>query len=234
MMHYKKEFVHYAQKHLGINKMYLEKHLDQNFTPVPQLYNITPTVIEERQMNVTQMDVFSRLMKDRIIFLGVPIDDYVANVIQAQLLFMESVNPKQDIQLYINSPGGSVTAGFGIYDTMQYISSDVGTICTGIAASMSATILAAGAKGKRTCLKHGRVMIHQPSGGMQGQFSDMKITYNLFLEMQQELYSILSKHTGQPYDKIAEDCDRDNWMKALTAKEYGLVDEVLGMNISNN
>lgn len=226
-MIYKKEFINYAQKHLRMNKMYLEKHLDQRYPLHPNIQNFTPSVIEERQMNVVQMDVFSRLMKDRIIFLGVPVDDYVANVIQAQLLFMESIDANRDIQMYINSPGGSVTAGLGIYDTMQYVSSEIGTICTGIAASMSAVLLSAGAEGKRTCLRHSRVMIHQPSGGMQGQFSDMEITYKLFLEMQEELYTILSVHTGQDYNKIAEDCDRDNWMRANEAKAYGLVDEVL-------
>jgi len=226
-MFHKKEFINYAQKHLGMSTMHLEKHLNHQYPQHPTLNNFTPSVIEERQLNVVQMDVFSRLMKDRIIFLGVPIDDYVANVIQAQLLFMESVDPKQDIQMYINSPGGSVTAGLGIYDTMQYVSSEIGTICTGVAASMAAVLLSAGANGKRTCLRHSRVMIHQPSGGMRGQFSDMEITYKLFSEMQEELYNILSEHTGQSYKKISEDCDRDNWMKALEAKDYGLVDEVL-------
>ncbi len=213
-MNYKSEFLKYAKQHLGLPT---------------QLFNaITPTVIEERQMNVTQMDVFSRLMKDRIIFLGVAIDDYVSNVIQAQLLFMESVDPKQEIFMYINSPGGSVTAGLGIYDTMQYISPEVSTTCTGIAASMSAVLLAAGANNKRSCLPHSRVMIHQTSGGMSGQFADMEITYNLFLELQKEMYSILSKHTGQSKDKINKDCDRDHWMKAPEAKSYGIIDEILG------
>ena len=230
-MFHKKEFTNYAQKHLGMSTMHLEKHLDQQYPQGPNINGFTPSVIEERQMNIVQMDVFSRLMKDRIIFLGVPINDYVANVIQAQLLFMESVDPRQDIQMYINSPGGSVTAGLGIYDTMQYVSSEIGTICTGVAASMAAVLLAAGAKGKRTCLKHSRVMIHQPSGGMQGQFSDMAITYKLFQEMQEELYNILSEKTGQSFEKIAEDCDRDNWMKAAEAKAYGLVDEVLARSV---
>jgi len=205
----------------------LGKYLDQQYPKRLNINGFTPTVIEERQLNVIQMDVFSRLMKDRIIFLGVPIDDYVANVIEAQLLFMQSVDAQRDVQMYINSPGGSVTAGLGIYDTMQYISPDVATICTGMAASMSAVLLAAGTKGKRTCLPHSRVMIHQPSGGIQGQVSDMEITYNLFIELQTELYNILTKHTAQPYKKIAEDCDRDYWMKAPEAKAYGLVDEVL-------
>jgi len=229
-MYHKKEFFNYAQKHLRMNSMHLEKYANQAYPKslnTPNINNFTPSVIEERQLNIVQMDVFSRLMKDRIIFLGVPVDDYVANVIQAQLLFMQSVDAKQGIQLYINSPGGSVTAGLGIYDTMQYISADIGTICTGIAASMSAVLLAAGTKGKRSCLKHSRVMIHQPSGGMQGQLSDMEIRYKLIKEMQEELYTILSNHSAQPYKKIAKDCDRDNWMKALEAKAYGLVDEVL-------
>lgn len=231
MLH-KKEFINYAQKHLGMNKMHLEMHLDQKYPEGPNLNGFTPSVIEERELNAVQMDVFSRLMKDRIIFLGVTIDDYVANVIQAQLLFMESVDSKRDIQMYINSPGGSVTAGLGIYDTMQYVSSEIGTICTGVAASMAAVLLSAGAKGKRTCLRHSRVMIHQPSGGMQGQFSDMEITYKLYKEMKEELYTVLSEHTGQSYQKISEDCDRDNWMKAAEAKAYGLVDDVLNRAVA--
>ncbi len=230
-MYHKKEFLSYANLHLKMNKMYLNKFLDSNYPPRPVIRGFTPSIIEEREMNVVQLDVFSRLMKDRIIFLGVPIDDYVANVIQAQLLFMESVDSKRDIQMYINSPGGSVTAGFGIYDTMQYINADVGTICTGISASMAAVLLSAGTKGKRTCLKHSRVMIHQTSGGFQGQFSDMEITYNLYQELQDELFTILSEHTGQTFEQIAKDCNRDNWMKAKVAKEYGLVDEVLSSTI---
>jgi len=176
---------------------------------------------------VVGMDVFSRLMMDRIIFMGVPVNDYVANVIQAQLLFLESMDPKRDIQIFINSPGGSVIDGLGIYDTMQYVSPDIGTICTGLAASMGAVLLAAGTKGKRTCLQHSRVMIHQPSGGMQGQFTDMEISYKLIKGMKSELYEILSHHTGKPLDIIEKDCDRDNWMSASEAREYGLVDEVL-------
>jgi ATP-dependent Clp protease protease subunit len=193
----------------------------------PNIQGFTPNVIEERQMNIVGLDVFSRLMMDRIIFMGVPVNDYVANVIQAQLLFLESTDPKRDVQMFINSPGGSVIAGMGIYDTMQYVTPDVGTICTGLAASMGAVLLAAGAKGKRTCLHHSRVMIHQPLGGMQGQVRDMEISYNLIKKMQKELYDILSHHTGQPYEKIETDCDRDNWMVATEAKEYGLIDEVL-------
>lgn len=208
--------------------MHIEKFIGTT-TPrtFPNLNNFTPSVIEERQLNVTQMDVFSRLMMDRVIFMGRAVDDYIANVIQAQLLFLDSVDNKKDISLYINSPGGSVTAGLGIYDTMQYVTPDVATICTGIAASMGANLLAAGAKGKRTALEHSRVMIHQPSGGMQGQVSDMEISYRLIKSMQQELNEILSKHTGQPYEKILADSDRDYWMKAQEAKTYGLVDEVI-------
>lgn len=219
----KNEFQKYAVKHLGMNSMHLENYIHK----IPRLDAFTPTVIEERSMNMASMDVFSRLMMDRIIFLGLGITDYVANVIQAQLLFLDSTDPKRDVQVYINSPGGSVTAGLGIYDTMQYISPDVATICTGISASMSAVLLSAGEKGKRTALPHSRVMIHQPSGGAQGQVSDMEITYKLFKDLQKELYTIMSNHMNQPYKKIAEDCDRDNWMTAIEAREYGVVDEVL-------
>jgi ATP-dependent Clp protease protease subunit len=194
---------------------------------MPNIEGFTPQVIEERQMNVVGMDVFSRLMMDRIIFMGVPVNDYVANVVQAQLLFLESTDPKMDIQMFINSPGGSVTAGLGIYDTMQYVSPDVSTICTSLAASMGAVLLTAGTKGKRSCLPHSRVMIHQPSGGMQGQFSDMEISYNLIKTMRKEIYEIMASHTKQTIKKIEKDCDRDNWMSAQDAKEYGLVDEVL-------
>jgi len=220
----KNEFHKYATKHLGMSGMHLEKYA-KGFAP--GITGFTPQVIEERQLNVVGMDVFSRLMMDRIIFMGVAVTDYVANVIQAQLLFLESTDPKRDVQLFINSPGGSVIDGMGIYDTMQYVSPDIGTICTGLAASMGAVLLSAGTKGKRTCLPHSKVMIHQPSGGMQGQFSDMEIYYNLNLTMKKELYDILSEHTGQDYDTIEADCDRDNWMSAEDAKAYGLVDEVL-------
>ena len=227
----KNEFKKYAVKHLGMNSMHLDQYSDKTMKTVapqiPQIGNFTPYVIEERQMNVAAMDVFSRLMMDRIIFLGVGIDDYVANVVQAQLLFLESVDPKRDVQIFVNSPGGSVIAGMGIYDTMQYIGPDVATICTGLAASMGAVLLTAGQKGKRTCLPHGRVMIHQPLGGMRGQVTDMEISYNLVKKLQKELYDILSHHTGQPYDTIFADCERDNWMVAEEAKAYGLVDEVL-------
>lgn len=220
----KDEFKKYAVSHLGMNGNALDQYMG---IAGANIGNFTPHVIEERRMNVVGMDVFSRLMMDRIIFLGVPINDYVANVVQAQLLFLESSDPKRDVQVFINSPGGSVIAGLGIYDTMQYVSPDVGTICTGLAASMGAVLLAAGTEGKRTCLPHSRVMIHQPLGGMQGQVSDMEIYYKLVKEQQKVLYDILAKHTGQDYDKILADCDRDNWMKAEEAKEYGLVDEVL-------
>ena len=218
------EFYKYATKHAGISSADLERYMR---TSVPDINGFTPQVIEERQMNVVGMDVFSRLMMDRIIFLGVPVNDYVANVIQAQLLFLESTDNKRDIQMFINSPGGSVISGLGIYDTMQYVSPEIGTICTGLAASMGAVLLCAGTKAKRTCLPHSRVMIHQPSGGMQGQFSDMEISYKLIKGMRNELYEIMAKHTGKTFEEIEKDSDRDNWMTANEAKEYGLVDEVL-------
>ncbi len=217
-----KEFRKYATKHMGISSLTLER-----YTSVYGNY-ISPTIIEERQMNVAQMDVFSRLMMDRIIFLGVPIDDYVANIIQAQLLFLESTDAARDIQIYLNTPGGSVYAGLGIYDTMQYIKPDVATICTGMAASMGAIILCAGEKGKRTALPHSRVLIHQPMGGAQGQASDIEITAREILKLKKELYEIIAKHSGQTYRKIEKDSDRDYWMTAKEAKEYGMIDEVLG------
>ncbi len=229
-MYHKDEFMKYATKHLGMSSMHLEKYAQKTHTFAPNIQGFTPAVIEERTMNMVQMDVFSRLMMDRIIFMGVPVNDYVANVIQAQMLFLESIDPKRDIQMFINSPGGSVIAGLGIYDTMQYVSPDVSTICTGLAASMGAVLLCAGVKGKRTCLHHSRVMIHQPLGGMQGQVTDMEISYKLIKKMQKELYDILSHHTGQDYDTISADCERDNWMTSGEAKEYGLVDEVLARN----
>ncbi len=222
----KNEFMKYATKHLGMSSLHLDEYAKKS-AAYPNIKGFTPNVIEERQMNIVGIDVFSRLMMDRIIFMGVPVDDYVANVIQAQLLFLESTDPKRDVQLFINSPGGSVIAGLGIYDTMQYIANDVGTICTGLAASMGAVLLTAGTEGKRTCLQHSRVMIHQPLGGMQGQVTEMEIYYNLIKEQQKELYEVLSFHTKQPYDKIEKDCLRDNWMTANEAKEYGLIDEVL-------
>ena len=215
------EFYKYATKHCGINSLALEK-----YTSTVTNY-ISPTIIEERQLNVAQMDVFSRLMMDRIIFLGDEINDYVANIIQAQLLFLESSDPKRDIQIYVNSPGGSVYAGLGIYDTMQYIKPDVATICTGIAASMAAVLLCAGAKGKRSALKHSRIMIHQPMGGMQGQASDIEITAREILKLKKELYDIIATHSGQPFDKVWADSDRDYWMTSQEAKDYGMIDEVL-------
>ncbi|MTB50047.1 ClpP family protease [Lewinella sp. W8] len=201
--------------------------LDHGLDPTVLSASISPTIIEERPLNVAQLDVFSRLMMDRIIYLGTAIDDYVANVIQAQLLYLSSVDPGRDITLYINSPGGSVTAGLGIYDTMQHVRPDVVTACTSIAASMAAVLLCAGAAGKRTILPHGRVMIHQPSGGMQGKFADMEITYDLFRELKADLYGIMSRHSGQTPEQIEKDADRDNWMRAEAARAYGFVDEVL-------
>ncbi len=223
------EFKKYAVRHLGMNSMHLEQYMQKSTAGVsaPNIKAFTPAVIEERQLNAVQMDVFSRLMMDRIIFMGVPVNEYVANVIQAQLLFLESIDSSRDVQMFINSPGGSVIDGLGIYDTMQYVRPDVATICTGLAASMGAVLLAAGAKGKRSCLFHSHIMIHQPLGGAQGQVSDIEITYKLIKKMQKSLYDILANHTGQPYEKIMEDCDRDNWMGAEEAKAYGLIDEVL-------
>lgn len=215
------EFKKYAVKHRGINSMTLDKYIS-----ISDNY-ISPTIIEERQLNVAQMDVFSRLMMDRIIFLGVPINDYVANIIQAQLLFLESVDAKKDIQIYMNTPGGSVYAGLGIYDTIQYISPDVSTICTGMAASMGAVLLCCGAEGKRTALQHSRILIHQPMGGAEGQASDIEITAREIIKLKKELYEIISKHSGQTYKKIEKDADRDYWMTAKEAKEYGMIDEIL-------
>jgi len=220
----KDEFKKYATQHLGMSTMHLEKYMAAS---VPNITGFTPQVIEERQMNIVGMDVFSRLMMDRIIFMGVPVNDYVANVIQAQMLFLESTDPKRDIQMFINSPGGSVIDGMGIYDTMQYVSPDVATICTGLAASMGAVLLVAGKKGKRTALQHSRVMIHQPSGGMQGQFTDMEISYKLIKSWRKELYDILAHHTGKTFEEIEKDSERDNWMTSHEAKNYGIVDEVL-------
>lgn len=234
-MFHKNEFMKYATQHLGMSSMHLEKYVEQG-TPMaaPNIQGFTTAIIDERIKNVFPMDVFSRLMMDRIIFLGVPVNDYVANVIQAQLLFLESDDPKRDVQMFINSPGGSVIAGLGIYDTMQYVTPDVNTICTGLAASMGAVLLAAGEAGKRTCLPHSRVMIHQPLGGMQGQVSDMEISYKLIKDMQKQLYNILAKHTGQDFETIEKDSDRDNWMGAEKAKEYGLIDEVLERKSTGN
>jgi len=223
----KDEFRKYAVQHLGMSGMHLDKYAQKSGSIIPDIRAFTPNVIEERSMNIVGLDVFSRLMMDRIIFLGLAIDEYVANVIQAQLLFLESTDSKRDVQMFLNSPGGSVIAGLGIYDTMQYISPDVATICTGMAASMGAVLLAAGTKGKRSGLPHSRVMIHQPLGGMQGQVSDMEIYYTLVKEQQKSLYDILSNHTGQTYETIEKDCDRDNWMTSKEAVAYGLLDEVL-------
>lgn len=216
-----KEFKKYATKHHGISSMYVENYIDSS---------LTPYIIEERQLNMTQMDVFSRLMMDRIIFLGTGINDQVANIINAQLLFLESVDAKKDIQIYMNSPGGSVYAGLGIYDTMQYINPDVATICTGMAASMGAVLLCAGAEGKRSALTHSRVMIHQPLGGAQGQASDIEITAREIQKLKKELYDIIATHSKQEYDKVWEDSDRDYWMTSEEAKAYGMVDEVLLRN----
>lgn len=226
-MNYKNEFYKYATKHHRINSTAVDHYIE---SAIRAEGYISPTIIEERQMNVASMDVFSRLMMDRIIFLGVGINDYVANIVQAQLLFLESTDAKKDIQIYMNSPGGSVYAGLGIYDTMQYINPDVATICTGMAASMAAVLLCAGAKGKRTALKHARVMIHQPMGGAEGQASDIEITAREIQKLKKELYEIISQHSGKDYDTVWKDSDRDYWMTAEEAKEYGMIDEVLLRN----
>jgi len=219
-----KEFEKFAVKHKGISSNTLHGYINHNVT------NLTPNIIEERPMNVAVMDVYSRLMMDRIIFLGYPVNDEVANIITAQLLFLESTDRTRDIQLYINSPGGSVYAGLGLYDTMQFVSPDIATICTGMAASMSAVLMCAGAPGKRSALKHARIMMHQPSGGAQGQASDVEITVNEVRKVKHELYEILSDHTGQTIEKVTKDSNRDFWMTAPEAKDYGLIDEVLITN----
>jgi ATP-dependent Clp protease protease subunit len=216
------EFEAYAMKHMNIGSLSLDR-----------FKAMTPYIIEERQMNVAQMDVFSRLMMERIIFLGTGIDDQISNIVQAQLLFLESVDAKKDIQIYLNSPGGSVSAGLGIYDTMQYIKPDVATICTGLGASMGAVLLCAGTTGKRTALPHARVMIHQPLGGMSGQASDIEITAREIQKLKKELYDIISKHSGQTYDKVEKDSDRDYWMTAREAKEYGMIDAILERKPNN-
>jgi ATP-dependent Clp protease protease subunit len=215
------EFSNYAIKHHGITSLNLERYrrLTANY--------ISPTIIEERQLNIATMDVFSRLMMDRIIFLGVPVDDYVANIIQAQLLFLESVDSRKDIQIYLNTPGGSVYAGLGIYDTMQYIAPEIATICTGMAASMGAILLCSGAKGKRTALKHSRILIHQPMGTAEGQASDIEITAREIQKLKKELYEIIASHSGQTYSKILKDADRDYWMTSQEALDYGMIDEIL-------
>jgi len=221
------DFKKFAVKDRGINSLTLDQY--------SSIYNsyISPSIIEERQLNVAQMDVFSRLMMDRIIFLGLPIDDYVANIVQAQLLYLDSSDPGKDIQIYLNSPGGSVHSGLGIYDTMQFVTSDVATICTSMAASMGAILLAAGEKGKRSALKHSRVMIHQPMGGAQGQASDIEITAREILKIKKELYQILADHTGKTLQKIEKDSDRDYWMTSEEAKKYGIVDEILEKSSHN-
>lgn len=224
------EYYLYATKHMGINSMTMHDYVSAMNTHLitnPNIVGLTPNIIEERQLNVIAMDVFSRLMMDRIIFMGMAINDQVANIISAQLLFLQSVDGKKDINIYINSPGGSVYAGLGIYDTMQIVSPDISTICTGMAASMGAVLLCAGTKGKRSGLTHSRVMIHQPMGGAQGQASDIEIVHHEIQKMKKELYEIIAYHTGQPYEKIWQDSDRDKWMSSAEAKEYGLVDEVL-------
>lgn len=215
------DFGKFAQSKRRVSSLTLHK-----FNSVYGSY-ISPTIIEERQLNVASMDVFSRLMMDRIIFLGLPIDDYVANIIQAQLLYLDSADPGKDIQIYFNTPGGSVNAGLGIYDTMQYISADVATICTGMAASMGAVLLTAGTKGKRSALKHSRIMIHQPMGGAEGQASDIEITVREIVKLKKELYEIIALHSGNPYDKVEKDSDRDYWMTSQEAKDYGMIDEIL-------
>ena len=215
------EFRKFATKQMGISSLSLHK-----FESIHASY-ISPTIIEERQLNIAQMDVFSRLMMDRIIFLGIPIDDYVANIIQAQLLFLESSDPGKDIQIYFNSPGGSVHAGLGIYDTMQYINCNIATICTGMAASMAAVLMTAGTTGKRSALKHSRIMIHQTMGGAQGQASDIEITAREIMKLKKELYEIIAFHSGQTVDRVEKDSDRDYWMTAEEAKEYGMIDEIL-------
>ena len=224
-MDYGKEFEKFAIKDQGISSTYYNKIISSMYP-----MDMTPNIIEERQMNIAVFDVFSRLMMDRIIFMGTGINDQVANIIQAQLLFLESTDSSKDIQIYINSPGGSVYAGLGIYDTMQLIKPDVATICTGMAASMGAVLLCAGEKGKRSGLTHSRIMIHQPMGGAQGQASDIEITAREILTLKEELYKIISKHSGQEYDKVYNDSDRDYWMKADKALEYGMIDEILTRN----
>jgi ATP-dependent Clp protease protease subunit len=215
------DFGKFARSKRGVSSLSLHK-----FSSIYGSY-ISPTIIEERQLNIASMDVFSRLMMDRIIFLGLPIDDYVANIIQAQLLYLDSSDPGKDIQIYFNTPGGSVNAGLGIYDTMQYISADIATICTGMAASMGAVLLTAGKKGKRSALKHSRIMIHQPMGGVEGPASDIEITVREIVKLKKELYEIIALHSGNTVEKVEKDSDRDYWMTSQEAKEYGMIDEIL-------
>ncbi len=221
------DFYKYAKSRMGVNSLTLQQYISASNN------YISPTIIEERQLNVATMDVFSRLMMDRIIFLGLPIDDYAANIIQAQLLYLDSTDPGKDIQIYFNTPGGAVHAGLGIYDTMQYISADVATICTGMAASMGAVLLSAGTKGKRSALKHSRIMIHQPMGGVEGHASDIEITAREIVKLKKELYEIIALHTGNPYSKVEKDADRDYWMTSQEAKEYGMIDEILQKSKKN-
>lgn len=232
-MNQQQDFRNFAINHLGVNSNALHQYANCVSTAAAPLVSapkadyMNPYILEERQLNVTQLDVFSRLMMDRIIFLGTQVTDTSANITQAQLLYLDSVDPGKDVNIYINSPGGSVYAGLGIYDTMQYIQSDVSTICTGMAASMAAVLLVAGAKGKRLALPHSRVMIHQPMGGIQGQASDIEITAREILKLKDELYRIISEHSGQPFDKVAKDSDRDYWMTAKEALDYGMIDKIL-------
>ncbi|MBD0404094.1 MULTISPECIES: ClpP family protease [unclassified Flammeovirga] len=226
-MDLKNEFKKFAMKDQGISSLHMDSYIG-NFE------NMTRTVIEERDRRFAEIDVFSRLIADRIIFMGTQVDDAISNIVIAQLLFLESIDAKKDILMYINSPGGSVYAGLGMYDTMQYVRPDVATICTGLAASMGAVLLAGGAEGKRSALPHSRIMIHQPLGGAQGQASDIEITAREIQKLKKELYEILANHSGQPYDKVWQDSDRDYWMRAQQAKEYGLIDEVLTRNPKND
>jgi ATP-dependent Clp protease protease subunit len=219
------DFSKYARSKKGLSSLSMHRYASINSN------YISPTIIEERQLNIASMDVFSRLMMDRIIFLGLPIDEYVANIIQAQLLYLDSTDPGKDIQLYFNTPGGSVYAGLGIYDTMQYISADIATICTGMAASMGAILLTAGTKGKRSALKHSRIMIHQPMGGAEGNASDIEITAREIMKLKKELYQIIALHSGNEYEKVEKDADRDYWMTSIEAKEYGMIDEILQRTI---
>jgi ATP-dependent Clp protease protease subunit len=219
------DFGKFARSKRGISSLHLHR-----YSSIVDNSYISPTIIEERQLNVASMDVFSRLMMDRIIFLGLPIDDYVANIIEAQLLYLDSSDPGKDIQIYFNTPGGSVHAGLGIYDTMQYISADIATICTGMAASMGAVLLTAGTKGKRSALKHSRIMIHQPMGGVEGQASDIEIQAREIVKLKKELYEIIALHSGKSIEQVEKDSDRDHWMTSLEAKEYGMIDEILQRN----
>ena len=225
-MDIRKDFRNFGVQHMGLNGLALDQYTSAVNAAITSSY-INPTIIEARQLNVAQMDVFSRLMMDRVIFLGTQVDDYSANVVQAQLLYLDAADPGKDVSIYINSPGGSVYAGLGIYDTMQYISSDVSTICTGMAASMAAVLLVSGTTGKRFALKHSRVMIHQHMGGAQGQASDIEITAREILKLKKELYGISAEHSGQPFEKVEADSDRDYWMTAEEAKAYGMIDDVL-------